>query len=203
VTTWAFVSDIHGNYGALQRAASWCERHGVERYVCLGDVIGRGDPESCIAWVRDRAALAIVGNRDLDYLERVSTELQTVVRGWTNEERASDFILSHGDPKLHRRLNSGALRDDFRRAAAFMEEAGAHLWLFGHTHRARAWRLNGDGPEPLDVDRIDLEPDGRYVVNVGTTGMPLPGRGPASFVVYDDETRQLRVVPMAECVVGG
>jgi predicted phosphodiesterase len=98
LTLWSFVSDIHGNYAALSRAAAWCESAGVDRFVCLGDVIGKGDPEACVGWVRDNADIAIVGNRDLDYLDRVSPELQQVVRGWTNEARAADFIASHGDP---------------------------------------------------------------------------------------------------------
>jgi hypothetical protein len=31
----------------------------------------------------------------------------------------------------------------------------------------------------------------QFVVNVGTTGLPLPGRGPASFTIYDDVGRTL------------
>jgi hypothetical protein len=31
-----------------------------------------------------------------------------------------------------------------------------------------------------------MEPGLFYVVNVGTTGRPFPGKGPASMVLYDD-----------------
>ncbi len=194
VTLWAFVSDIHGNYPALLRAVGWCQRHGVDRYISLGDVIGRGDPDACVAWVRDNASIAIVGNRDFDYLDRVRPELQEVVRRWSNEGRAADFVVSHGDPKLHRQLNSSGVREGFRRAAAFMEQAGARLWLFGHTHNARVWRLSGDGARLLEETNIDLDATSRYVVNVGTTGLPLPGRGGAAIAVYDDAQARLEVV---------
>jgi len=194
MTRWAFLSDIHGNRRALDQAANLARDRGVDRYVCLGDVIGRGDPDGCVEWVRDNADLAIVGNRDLDYLTRVPPALQHSVRGWANEIAASDFIASHGEPRLHRTLNSAAERDGFRRARAYVEERAARVWFFGHTHRARVWRLTGDEPRLLDDATVDLDSASIYVVNVGTTGLPLPGRGPASFVVYDDVARRLERV---------
>jgi hypothetical protein len=45
---------------------------------------------------------------------------------------------------------------------------------------------------------VELEQEARYVVNVGTTGMPLPGRGPAAFATYDDMARRIEIVPLAE-----
>src|SRR4051812_12916589 len=191
MTLWAFVSDIHGNRPALEAAERIAYDRGAERFVCLGDVIGKGDPSACVAWVRDRAAYAIVGNRDLDYIDRVPAELQAVVRSWPNEVRDSDFILSHGEPRLHPALNSAAERDGFQRVRRYMVEHGARVWFFGHTHRSRAWELTPDHAAPLAQSSIDLHPACSYVVNVGTTGLPLPGRGPAAFAFYDDTAQQV------------
>jgi predicted phosphodiesterase len=196
VTRWAFVSDVHGNRGALELAERMALAEGADRLVSLGDIIGRGDPDGCVAWVRDHATLAVVGNRDLDYLERVSPELRSVVLGWTREARAADFVLSHGDPRLHRPLSSGAERDGFRRAGAFMAEQGARVWLFGHTHRSRCWELHDGEVRFLDPAQVLMQPDRRYVVNVGTTGLPLPGRGGAAFVLYDDRAGEIRSIPL-------
>jgi predicted phosphodiesterase len=193
VSVWAFVSDVHGNLAALEHAERLARAAGANRFACLGDVIGRGDPEGCVAWVRDHAELAIVGNRDLDYLDRVSPALQTVVRSWPNEAQADDFILSHGDPHLHRVLNSGAERDDFRKVRVYLEQRGARLWLFGHTHRSRRWALETDVVEAIADDEVEISPGCRFVVNVGTTGLPLPGRDSPSFVIYDADRGQLRV----------
>ena len=193
---WGFVSDIHGNFDALQAAAEYCCRAGVDAYVCLGDVIGRGDPERCVEWVRDLGRIAIVGNRDLDYLTRVSAPLQNVVRSWAHEAVASDFVATHGDPKLHRVLNSAAEKNGFAAVPVYLDERHARVWFFGHTHRARVWEIVDGSPRPLRDARVELSPSAHYVVNVGTTGLPLPGRGGASFVVYDDEQRVLDVVPL-------
>jgi predicted phosphodiesterase len=196
MTQWAFVSDIHGNRRGLERAISWCENTGVDAYACLGDVIGRGDPDACVAWVRDAATIAIVGNRDLDYLERLPGDLRDVVRSWPNEDAHGDFLASHGDPHLHRVLSSAAERDGFSRAVAYMVERGARAWFFGHTHRARVWRVDAAGAQLVGCERIVMDSSARYVVNVGTTGLPLPGRGGPSFAVYDDVGGTLEVIPL-------
>jgi predicted phosphodiesterase len=193
---WAFVSDIHGNFNALRAAAAHSFDAGVDAYVCLGDVIGRRDPERCVEWVRDHARIAIVGNRDLDYLTRVPEPLQDVVRSWSHEAVASDFVATHGDPKLHRVLNSAAEKNGFSAIPSYLDERHARVWFFGHTHRARVWEIAERSPRLLRDPRVELAPSAHYVVNVGTTGFPLPGRGGASFVLYDDELRVLEIVPL-------
>ena len=196
MTRWAFVSDIHGNKRALDAAEHMARDRGADQFVCLGDVIGRGDPAGCVEWVRDHAALAIVGNRDLDYLDRLPPALQSTVRRWGNEVVASDFVASHGEPRLHRALSSSAVKDGFRGARQYMIERGARVWFFGHTHRSRAWRVLEEGADPLGEATLTLDSSALYVVNVGTTGLPLPGRDPASFVIYDDTARLVERVPL-------
>lgn len=197
MTLWAFLSDIHGNLRGLQAAEARCRERQVDRYVCLGDVIGRGDPEGCVRWVQDRATLALVGNRDLDHLEWVRPDLRAVVLGWAREGAASDFLVTHGDTLFHRILNSRAEADGFRRAGAIMAQRGARLWLYGHTHRARAWCLSESGAERVEGCGLALNSHQRYVVNVGTTGLPLPGRGGPSITLYDDGACWLEMVPLS------
>lgn len=214
MTLWAFVSDIHGNRRALDRAEAHAREAGAECFVCLGDVIGRGDPEGCIRWVQQRATPALVGNRDLDHLDWVCPDLQSVVLSWPREARASDFVATHGDRKFHRVLHSGSAADGFRRVFSLMAEEGLRLWFFGHTHQARMWRLSaqpsgeraslllpspsrgGGGGERLEggSQRVVLESGLRYVVNVGTTGLPLAGRGGPSIALYDDTAGWVEIV---------
>ncbi len=196
MTVWAFVSDVHGNLAALRQTEGRARAAGADRFVALGDIIGRGDPNGCVSWVRDHAEIAIVGNRDLDYLDRVTPDLQAVVRGWCHEARASDFVVSHGDPKLHRPLNARAEGDGFRRAGAYLEALGVRVWLFGHTHRARCWELEGETAHEVEPTSVSLRAGCRYVVNVGTTGLPLPGRGGPAFALYDDGAGVIRTVPL-------
>src|SRR5438067_7564557 len=190
MTTWAFVADVHGNFRALQRAEEMARARGAARFVALGDLLGRGQPAACVAWVRANATLAVVGNRDLDHLDLVGAEDQAFLRGLPRLAAADDFLATHGDAKLDPRLASADERRGFRRAYAALATAGKRLWFFGHTHHARVWRKPAPDapPERLETPCVALDrgdPAVCYLVNVGTTGRRLAGRGPASFTLYD------------------
>jgi len=46
------ISDIHGNYHALEAVAKELQEEGVEEIWCLGDVVGYGAfPNECLQWV--------------------------------------------------------------------------------------------------------------------------------------------------------
>jgi predicted phosphodiesterase len=147
-------------------------------------------------WVRDHATIALVGNRDLDHVDLVRPDLQRLVQTWPREAQASNFVLSHGDPSLHRILNSGAIRDGFRRAHGYLAAKQADLWFFGHTHWARVWQVADPEPLFLDGNNIQFHEAQRYVINVGTAGLPRAGRGGVSMTFYDDAARTLEIVPL-------
>jgi len=61
----AVISDIHGNLSALTAVLDDIARRGVERIVCLGDVVGYGpDPTACLDIVIERCELSLMGNHD-------------------------------------------------------------------------------------------------------------------------------------------
>jgi predicted phosphodiesterase len=169
---------------------------GLERIVCLGDVIGRGDPNGCVAWVRDRATVALSGNRDLDHLDWVEPALEAVVQSWPRVVTLDGVMMTHGDPGAHAILRSNAERESFRRVGPVLEAGGARIWLFGHTHFARIWALSEVGAIRSAERRVRLSRDGQYVVNVGTAGLPMRGKGGLSMVVYDDQEDWVEIVAL-------
>jgi predicted phosphodiesterase len=201
MTRWAFVADVHGNFRALARAEALAREHGAERFVALGDLLGRAQPAECVAWVRANASLAVVGNRDLDHAALVSAADQAYLRSLPRRASAPDFLVSHGDIKLEPELGSADERRGFRRAYAALAAADKRLWFFGHTHHARVWRKAAAdaSPERLEPACISLnraDPAVRYIVNVGTTGRRLAGKGPASFTLYDSERASLQRIEL-------
>ena len=61
----ALISDLHANREALEAVLADVDRRGVQRIVCLGDVVGYGpDPEYCVDRVRERAEICLMGNHD-------------------------------------------------------------------------------------------------------------------------------------------
>jgi predicted phosphodiesterase len=64
------LSDVHANLQALRTVLDRLERERVDRLVCLGDVVGYGgDPEACVALIRERVNLCIRGNHEAAALE--------------------------------------------------------------------------------------------------------------------------------------
>src|ERR1700687_996046 len=78
---WGLISDVHGNFPALETALRRLADAGAQHLAFLGDYLGRGDSDRCVQRIRQVADLAIVGNRDLDWQDRVSPESRAWVLG--------------------------------------------------------------------------------------------------------------------------
>ena len=61
----AIISDIHSNLEALTAVLADIDRRGIEKIVCLGDVVGYGpNPRECIDLIIERCEYCICGNHD-------------------------------------------------------------------------------------------------------------------------------------------
>jgi predicted phosphodiesterase len=59
------ISDVHANLPALRTVLDRLADERLDRLLCLGDVVGYGgDPEACLALVRERADTVVMGNHD-------------------------------------------------------------------------------------------------------------------------------------------
>jgi predicted phosphodiesterase len=210
VTRWGVLADIHGNLPALEWALSGFSKRGVERIAVLGDNLGRGDSVGCVARLREVAEVSVVGNRDLDWRDRVDGAARDYVLALPRTAIVDGVAFSHGDARLNLELCSAEIRTDFKRATAWLLAHGCRAWLFGHTHRARAWSIDGPGVAPrLLFDaatgqlpaRIDLPPgggsdDGIWIFNAGSVGLPFTGKGPPSAAVFDATLGVVELFPL-------
>jgi predicted phosphodiesterase len=65
----AVISDIHGNAEALRTVLKDIEGRGVQRIICLGDIVGYGpEPLECVDLVRTRCQWSLMGNHDFAVL---------------------------------------------------------------------------------------------------------------------------------------
>ncbi len=61
----AVISDIHGNWEALQTALEDIERRSIKKIYCLGDIVGYGaSPKECLDAVIEHCELSLCGNHD-------------------------------------------------------------------------------------------------------------------------------------------
>ena len=181
------MSDVHGNLAALERALRVLAEAGAGRLAFLGDYLGRGDPDGCVRRIREVADVAIVGNRDLDWQDRVAPASKAWVLQLPRTACAGPILLSHGDPRLTPRLSTSQIGRDFRQVWDELDRQQRRLWAFGHSHHARVWRKASPtlAAELVDGQSVGLAPEYRYFVNVGTTGMPFPGKGGPSVALVD------------------
>jgi predicted phosphodiesterase len=209
VTRWGVLSDIHGNLPALERALAGLRARSVDRIAVLGDNLGRGDSAGCVRLIRDIADVSVVGNRDLDWQDRVDDETKAYVLGLPRLAQVDGVTFSHGDPRLTRDLSTAEITRGFRRAHTLLAVLEHRAWIFGHSHRARVWTLPAlDQPPVLLFDAaVDTLPatiqlgertdiDTARAINAGSVGLPFPGKGPASALVYDSGAGLVEIFPV-------
>jgi predicted phosphodiesterase len=206
---YAIVSDVHGNFDSLKIAMAMMEPD--DRVISLGDMVGYGpNPNECVELLRDRCVHAVLGNHDLAATENYGVEYfndaareaiawtQTVLneesRKWLNtlpyELRLPEFLLVHGAP-----VNYFEYVLDKRTAASAFDRTDAPLVFIGHTHIAEYWVKQADGSIGLKHmqhgGELELDPNLRYIIDVGSVGQPRDLNPEASFVFYEPEKRRV------------
>src|SRR5690242_8464771 len=106
---WGLISDVHGNLPALERALMVLGDAGATKLGFLGDYLGKGDADGCVARIRQVAEVAIVGNRDLDWQDRVSAESKAFVLSLPKQQQCGRLLLSHGDARLTPALSTAQI----------------------------------------------------------------------------------------------
>ena len=205
----AVISDIHGNWHALEAVLADIAKEQPDEVWCLGDVVGYGpQPNRCTTETRKHVALCLVGNHDLAALGRLdladfSTDAATSAR-WTADELTQDareFLeplepkgtrngveVFHGsprDPVWEYILSEGAVR-------AALEATHADLILVGHSHIPIALLLSNGGTLAggLAKGGSDLElTEGRWLLNPGSVGQPRDGDPRAAYLLLDFERK--------------
>lgn len=107
----AILSDIHANADALQQVLAFCESLGVDKYACLGDIVGyNAEPQRCLNMIKALNPVAMVrGNHD-DYTAQNDEEMEgfnpNAKRAimWTRSQLTDDERRYVGEPPLKVRV---------------------------------------------------------------------------------------------------
>jgi putative phosphoesterase len=184
------VSDIHGNWPALEAVAAVPH----DSVVCLGDIVGYGPhPAECLRWLRTSHASIVQGNHDRSAADGVpprcrpdfewlaAATVHIARRQLADEEtaflralpRTRDLILDgkrvvllHAAPADPLYGYLGPDREQWRTALAGVP---AELVLVGHTHL------------PFHFQFGDLQ-----VLNPGSLGQPKDGDPRAAYAIIED-----------------
>jgi diadenosine tetraphosphatase ApaH/serine/threonine PP2A family protein phosphatase len=213
----ALLTDIHGNREALEACLAHLERHKVDRFVFLGDLVGYGaDPGFVIDTVRDhveRGAIALLGNHDSAAIgnhERMNDDATLAIE-WTRQQLSAahrEFLESlplsaeEGD-RLY--VHASAAEParwpyiiDERGAASSLMATDAAVTFCGHVHVPALFHISLTGK----IARFDPRPDvalpltqqRRWLAVIGAVGQPRDRNPAACYALYDDATRELTYV---------
>lgn len=191
----AVLSDIHGNYTALQKCLDYAIHIGIDTFIFLGDYLGElAYPQKTmdiLYSIKEKyTCFFIKGNKE-DYWINYEKEK----KGWKEydsttgslyytyqnlSEKDLQFFKSlsfqeelvfHGLPPITichgspRKVNEKLLPDD-ENTFSIMENHSNHYILCGHTHI-----------------QSKIEHNGKLVLNAGSVGVPMHSNGKAQFML--------------------
>jgi predicted phosphodiesterase len=215
------LGDIHGNREALEAALARLDAQGVERIVCVGDLVGyNADPDACVEILRRRGVVSIAGNHDLIGTGRLGFERcsNKAMHSLKRTRRAlkpetAEYLQqlpSHHVIEGNVLLTHGGVRDVqqyMTRPKHIVENLGylrqdfpgVRICFFGHTHEQRIFAVRGaEVDEPFAAaiasgEEIRLDPAGDYFINPGSVDASRKRvHKRAELAIFDSAARRLR-----------
>lgn len=206
------LGDIHANREALEAVLADAEEQGVERFACVGDVVGyNADPNWCLAKVREIADGEVVrGNHD-HYCshdedltgfhplaaavvkwtrERLSDEEKAWLRALPYEKETETFRMVHGTLDMPEQW--GYVFDKLQ-ADASMGYQFNSVCFFGHTHLPLGFEKAGGQLRGGLYARLNIVAGRKYFINVGSVGQPRDGDWRAAYAIYDMAKNQVEL----------
>ncbi len=200
----ALVSDVHGNWEALQSVLAHARHQRVDRFLGIGDWVGgAGSPNQVLQWLESGRVEAIAGNYDLAVLE-VPARLQAWADGeppsrWKLAAWTYDRLTEEGREQLGRmptwlRVNAAGRRLLVVHIAPDSEEEGLEANTCASRFRKLARGVDADvvivGHTHAPLSR---KSGGVWFVNPGSVGRPRDGEPLADYAILTLGPRRVQV----------
>jgi predicted phosphodiesterase len=212
------VSDIHGNLAALERALRVLHDAGMDRLVCLGDVVGYGpQPVECVQLLATHKPLAVAGNHEemvlgrlpttsasmaakasLDWTREVLTDAaRQVISMWPKTASAPGIVVTHGSPDAVDEYVRTAARAGQVLSAVSADDVEMQALLLGHTHESWAYSARHGTRLRAQAGTVRLDTSDRYVLNPGSVGQSRDRRAHVRCLTLDlaEQTATFHSVP--------
>ena len=212
---YAIISDVHANLEALQAVLAEIEKEGIDSLLFTGDCVGYGpDPNECIEILKTKTSIMIAGNHDWGAVGltdvRNFNAYARVAIDWTKDELTSqnfsflyhlpltekisadrDIFLVHGTPKEPERWHYFSFEYDAKVNFLSFDE---QICFLGHSHTPFIVERSPRGKTRSLYARAEVKDTFRYIVNAGSVGQPRDGNPDASFILYKDDSIEIKRV---------
>jgi diadenosine tetraphosphatase ApaH/serine/threonine PP2A family protein phosphatase len=207
-------ADIHANRQAFTACLDVARARGVQRFICLGDIVGYGgDPEWAVDTVMglvEQGAIAVRGNHDAAIgtaSESMNAEANAAIV-WTRDRlnpaqrrflaglplirREEDRLYVHSEGSSPARWRYVQSASD---AARSMVATPAQITFCGHIHRPQLYSMSVTAKMtsfvPISNVGVSLLKGRQWLAVAGSVGQPRDGDPAASFITFDTETREI------------
>lgn len=219
----ALLGDIHANLEAFTAVLDKIKELEVTHYVCIGDIVGyNANPKECLDIMRGLNPIATVrGNhdeyvgtdQDLFGFNPSAAAAVTWTRSQLNSEdrhylatlpfsavvRIPDidmrpFKIVHGT--LDNPKTWGYIFTRLQAVASMENQRPYKLCFFGHTHMPIYFIEHDDDTQAFlfqENEPVIMEPNDRYLFNVGSIGQPRDGIQTAAFTLYTPEESKVEL----------
>ena len=221
--TTAVISDIHANLEALEVVLADIDSRGIERTICLGDIVGYGpEPLACVDLVAESCEWALMGNHDFAVLYEptsfnasaemaafwtrrqfeIEPDAEVRRRRWEYlgnlriRERYEGAMCVHASPR--RPINEYIFPDDVITAPSKMSQIFDRIesrCLVGHTHVTGVFTSEPDFYPPADLGEAYRFSDReKCIINPGSVGQPRDRDPRASYaILHEDRVEFVRL----------
>ena len=192
---YAILSDIHSNLEALTAVLDELATQRIDRYLCLGDLIGYGaDPEACLARLRGCDALSVCGNHEWACVGKLDVQWfnETAKRAvlWTRDRlsvadldslRRLPLVVTEGPCTLVHGTLSHPERFEYlveiAQAVDTIRQCRTTYCLIGHTHIPLVYEYDLEqhritrvltSPEELVEVRVSNDPTEMLLRNISS-----------------------------------
>lgn len=200
---YGIFSDIHGNLEAMEAVIYAFEKEVIDRYCCVGDIVGySANPHECIEIVKNLKAACVAGNHDwavvdktdIRYFNPMAKEAIYWTRLHASREdmafldglglifKSEEFILAHGtlqEPSFFYYLT------DEMQAGAMFRLMDRNVAFVGHSHIPGIFIQIQNHVECLPAFDVQLAQGCKYIVNTGSVGQPRDGNPMATYCIFD------------------
>ena len=212
--SFAVISDVHANLEALYAVLRDIEKEKVDAILFLGDSVGYGpDPNACTEILRERARILLAGNHDraavgMSDFTFFNPAAKAAIK-WTIKvlsERNIEFLRSlplteeltensiylvHATPEepgqWHYLTNEYNARVNFK----YFDE---RICFLGHSHIPFIVELSSGGKITFHYSQTEIDESSRYIVNAGSVGQPRDGDPDAAYVLFMENSMEIRRV---------
>lgn len=208
---YGIFGDVHGNLEALDTVLNALSKEKIDRYLCVGDIIGYGaDPLSCIDKVKTVTGNIVSGNHEaastgvfcVDYFnpyakaavlwtrESLRDEDTNFLKGLPTVFENDDLVMVHGSLNEPGKFNYIFSPLDSKETFQLLNKT---ICFIGHTHSPQILVERDVIISQVYGHKAEINPEYKYVVNVGSVGQPRDGDVRAAYCIYNISSQTVQI----------